>query len=130
MLSSDEGPILFRNTMQIATGHLEDFRLDVRKAVEFVAEHGPQLMVDVFIDEERMLAYSYQLYRDSESILMHWQMSDPYIREVMAHCTVRQFDVYGEPDEAVLEGVRSMGDDGVPVTINPRFVGFARFLHA
>ncbi|WP_235883617.1 hypothetical protein [Saccharopolyspora elongata] len=113
--------------MQIADGHLEGFRLAVRQAVEFVEEHGPQLMVDVFIDEEHMVAYSYQLYRDSDAILTHWQMSDPYIRGVMEHCTVRQFDVYGQPDEAVLEGVRSMANEGIPLTINPRFVGFARF---
>lgn len=128
MQSALEDLILFRNTMQIANGHLDDFKHAVRKAVEFVEEHGPQLMVDVFIDEERMLAYSYQLYRDSESVLAHWQMSDPYIRGVMEHCTVQRFDVYGQPDEAVLAGIRSMDSEAIPLTINPRFVGFARFV--
>lgn len=67
MSPTHDGPILFRNTVRIADGHLEDFKQAVRRAVAFVDEHGPQLIVDVFIDEQRMLAYSFQLYRDWDS---------------------------------------------------------------
>lgn len=126
MRSTSNGPILFRNTMQVTSGHLEKFEQAVHQAVEFVEQYGPQLMVEVFIDEEHMLAYSFQLYRDSESILVHWKMSDPYIRDVMEHCTVQRLDVYGEPGEAVAEGLGSFGED-VTVTVTPRFHGFTRF---
>lgn len=107
-------------------GHLEGFKEAVEKAVRFVEEHGPQLMVEVFIDEAQMLAYSYQLYSDSESVLKHWQLSDPYIQGVMQHCTVEAFDVYGEPDEAVMQGLRSGGNEQMPVTFTPWFTGFYR----
>ncbi|MEV4645648.1 hypothetical protein [Saccharopolyspora sp. NPDC049357] len=127
MLNSDEGPILFRNTMRITDGHLDEFKAAVRKAVEFVEERGPQLMVDVFIDEERMLAYSYQLYRDSDAIREHWRLSDPYIRGVMEHCEVERFDVHGNPDQAVRDGLRPMAESGTPLTITERTTGFARF---
>lgn len=127
MLKPDEGPILFRNTMRIFDGHLAEFTSEVRRAVEFVEEHGPQLMVDVFIDEERMLAYSYQLYRDSDAIREHWRLSDPYIRGVMEHCEVERFDVHGHPDDGIREGMRPMADGGTPFTITQRAVGFARF---
>ena len=80
--------ILFHNTMKITDGHLDQFRAAVRRAVEFVEEHGPQLMVQVFVDEQTMEAHSFQLYRDSASVLAHWAMSDPYIQDVMAHCHI------------------------------------------
>lgn len=127
MVKPDEGPILFRNTMRITDGRLDEFKDAVREAVEFVEEHGPQLMVDVFIDEERMLAYSYQLYRDSDAIREHWRLSDPYICGVMEHCEVESFEVHGHPDDAVRESLRPMADSGTPVTITERATGFARF---
>lgn len=117
--------ILFRNTMRITDGHLKEFRRAIREAVEFVEQHGPQLMVQTFIDERRMLAFSYQLYSDSESILRHWKLADPYIARVMAHCTVEDFQIHGEPSEAVMNGLRGMVEDG-RATVTPRLAGFVR----
>ncbi|MDI2028855.1 hypothetical protein QFW96_09545 [Saccharopolyspora sp. TS4A08] len=128
MLTSDEGPILFHNTMKIAAGHLDQFVEAVRRAVAFAEVHGPQLMVDVHVDEERMLAHSFQLYRDSDAIREHWRLSDPYIRGVMEHCEVERFEVYGAPDDAVREGLQPMAESGIPLTITGRTAGFARFL--
>jgi hypothetical protein len=81
--STRRAPLLLHNTMRITEGHLEGFRHAVEKAVAFVEEHGPQLAVQVFIDEERLVAHSFQLYPDSAAIVRHWSLSDPYIREVM-----------------------------------------------
>ena len=116
--------LLFCNTMRITQGHLEGFKDTVREAVEFAEQHGPQLMVQTFIDEQQMLAYSFQLYRDSESVLVHWQLSDPYISKVMEHCTVEKFDVYGQPSEEVMEGLNRSGES--MTTVTPRLMGFVR----
>ncbi|WP_199429736.1 hypothetical protein [Qaidamihabitans albus] len=126
MRTRQDEPILFHNTMTITEGHLDGFKHAIRKAVEFVSEHGPQLMVEVFIDEENMLAHSFQLYRDSEAVLAHWRMSDPYIRDVMEHCSVRQFDVYGQPNDEVRAGLRPPTGDTMPVSLTPPFTGFTR----
>ncbi|KOX23601.1 hypothetical protein [Nocardiopsis sp. NRRL B-16309] len=117
--------LLFHNTMRITDGHLEEFRAAVRRAVDFTREHGPQLMVEVFLDEERMLAHSFQLYAGSESVLLHWKLSDPYIQGVMEHCRVRAFEVYGEPSQAVLDGLGPARAD-FPVSVHPRMAGFTR----
>ncbi len=116
--------LLFGNTMRITEGHLAGFKGAVREAVEFAEQHGPQLMVQTFIDEQQMLAYSYQLYRDSESVLVHWRLSDPYISKVMEHCTVEKFDVYGQPSEEVMKGLNQLGES--LTTVKPRIVGFVR----
>ncbi|MBF6169065.1 hypothetical protein IU486_30625 [Streptomyces gardneri] len=117
--------ILFHNTMRITEGHLEQFEAAVQRAVAFVEEHGPQLMVQVFLDEERGVAHSFQLYRDSEAVLAHWKMSDPYIKDVMAHCEVQSFETYGEMSDEVLAGLRS-GPAG-EATVRPLLTGFTRF---
>ncbi|MET8468408.1 hypothetical protein ABZY90_05155 [Streptomyces sp. NPDC006422] len=127
MNTPDSGLLLFRNTMRVTEGHLEEFRGAIDRAVAFVERRGPQLMVEVFIDEERMLAHSFQVYRDSDAVREHWKLSDPYIQDVMAHCRVERFEVFGEPDEDVAAGIReALGDAADPV-FAPRLTGFVRF---
>ncbi|GHF35616.1 hypothetical protein [Streptomyces fumanus] len=123
----DSGILLFRNTMRITEGHLAPYREAVEKAVRFVEEHGPQVMVEVFIDERKLLAHSFQMYRDSASVRAHWKMSEPYIQEVMKHCRVERFEVFGEPDADVAAGVRKSLDDEVSPSFAARFTGFTRF---
>ncbi|MFI8194703.1 hypothetical protein ACIF8T_39405 [Streptomyces sp. NPDC085946] len=118
--------ILFRNTMRITDGHLDGFRRAIAQAVAFAQEHGPQLMVEVFIDEERMLAHSFQLYRDSDAIRAHWRLSDPYIREVMEHCTVQHFEIFGTPDDDIVAALKTPDGESFPFVVLPRIVGFNR----
>ncbi|GAA2454920.1 hypothetical protein [Streptomyces macrosporus] len=127
MTTQDNTILLFRNTMRITDGHLESFRGAIARAVEFARQHGPQLMVETFVDEERMLAHSFQLYRDSDAVRVHWRLADPYIREVMEHCRVERFEVYGEPDAEVVAGVRSALGEQCPLTFSSRIAGFVRF---
>ncbi|WP_256106669.1 hypothetical protein [Streptomyces sp. ODS05-4] len=119
--------LLFRNTMRITDGHLAAFRRAIDAAVTFAQQHGPQLMVETFVDEQRMLAHSFQLYQDSDAVRLHWRLADPYIQEVMQHCRVEHFEIFGTPDSDVAEGVRAaLGGDG-GVTFHPRIAGFVRF---
>jgi hypothetical protein len=130
MTTQDDTTLLFRNTMRITDGHLESFRSAVARAVDFAQQHGPQLMAETFVDEERMLAHSFQLYRDSDAVRLHWKLADPYIQEVMRHCRVERFEVFGEPDAEVTAGVRSALGDQCPLTFSPRIAGFVRFAAA
>ncbi|MEV5816103.1 hypothetical protein [Streptomyces mutabilis] len=127
MTAQDSTTLLFRNTMRIAEGHLEGFLDAITKAVAFAAQHGPQLMVETFVDEERMLAHSFQLYEDSDAVRLHWKLADPYIQEVMKHCQVERFEVFGAPDADVVAGVRSALGEQCALTFNPRIAGFVRF---
>jgi hypothetical protein len=81
-------------------------------------------MVNVFLDQQQGLAHSFQLYPDSDAVLAHWKLSDPYIQDVMAHCTVQSFETYGEMSDEVLDGLRS-GPAG-PAAVRPLLVGFSR----
>jgi hypothetical protein len=75
--------IVFITTFQIENGALEKFKEASRKSTDFLEANGPQLMAEVCIDENEMRAHGVQVHRDSESILTHWQLADPYMRDVM-----------------------------------------------
>ncbi|CAL9278862.1 hypothetical protein [Streptomyces sp. SudanB25_2051] len=122
----DDPVLLFRNTMRINDGQLEEFRAAIDRAVEFARRHGPQTMVQTFVDEERMLAHSFQLYRDSDAVRAHWKLADPYIQDVMAHCRVERFEVFGRPDADVVAGLREALGEQCPLTFPERVAGFTR----
>lgn len=86
-------------------------------------KNAPQLMVQVFIDEKLGLAYSFQLYRNSEDVLKHWNISDENIGQVMKYCEIKRFEVYGSPSKEVIDGILgSVGEDKVSFT--PELVGY------
>lgn len=116
--------LLFRNTMRITPGHFDEFCEAIRAAVRFAEQHAPQIMVDVFVDEERQTATSFQIYPDSDAVLEHWKLSDPYIADVMAHCTVERFEVFGAPSDEVRDGFGRMS--GIDAAMHPRLIGYLK----
>lgn len=123
MNANKHGAVLLRNTMAFNRQRANEFKQAIYNAVRFAEEHAPQLMVQVFVDDEKALCYSFQLYPDSEAILRHWEVSDPHISEVMKHCVVQSMEVYGSPNEAVRTGILgAVGDD--KVTFIPELVGY------
>ena len=116
--------LIFRNTMQITPGHLDEYRQAIVEAVQFAEQHAPQLMVDVFIDEEQLTATSFQIYPDSAAVLRHWELSDPYITNVMKHCKVVAFEAFGSPSDDVRAGLGRTPD--MPVKVLPRLTGYLK----
>ena len=119
-------PIIFVTTFQIENGALEKFKEAVRKQMDFLETNGPQLAVELCIEENELRAHGVQVHRDSESILTHWQLADPYMRDVMQYITTTRVDIYGQPNEAVIEGMRRLSSQGAIISVTPRFVGFSR----
>ena len=120
-------PIVFITTMEIHEGKLQEFQESMKKATAFLEANGPQLMAEVYIDIERMMAHVIQIHRDSESILSHWQMADPYQQEVMQHITTTRVEIYGQPNDAVMEGMQRLSGKGATIAVSPHFFGFNRF---
>ena len=120
-------PIVFISTMEIHEGKLQEFQEGVKKSMAFLEANGPQLMAEVYIDIERMMAHGIQIHRDSESILSHWQMADTYMQEVMQHITTTRVEIYGQPNDAVMEGMQRLSGKGATIAVSSHFFGFNRF---
>ena len=120
------GPIVFITTFQIKNSALEKFKEAVRKSMDFLETNGPQLMAEVCIDDNELRFRSIQIHRDSESILTHWQLADPYMRDVMQYITTTRVEFYGQPNEAVMEGMQRLSSQGAVISVTPRLAGFSR----
>lgn len=119
-------PIIFITTFQIHDGNLEKFKEATRKSTEFIKANGPQLLAEVCIDKEEMRAHGIQIHKDLESILTHWEITDPHMRDVMQYITTTRVDIYGEPNEKVLEGMRRLSSEEAVIQVTPSHVGFIR----
>lgn len=119
-------PIIFHSTFRIRDGRLDAFKDAVARAVAFVEENGPQLLVQTTVDDEAMKAHSIQVYPDSAAIRMHWSMSDPYIRAVNETVTPERLDILGEPDDDVLGELQPFASHGVVPTVTQHLAGFSR----
>ena len=120
-------PIVFITTMEIHEGKLQEFKESMKKSMAFLEANGPQLMAEAYVDQENMLGHGFQIHRDSESILSHWQMADTYMRDVMQYTTTTRVDIYGQPNDAVMEGIRRLSGMGATVAVKSHLAGFNRF---
>lgn len=119
-------PIVFVTTMQIHEGELEQFKEASSKAMAYAEQNAPHLAQGVYVDEGEMRAHGLQVHRDSGSILSWWKMGDPHIKDVMQHITTTRVDVYGQPNDGVMEGMRRLSGEGTTLTVTPRLTGFFR----
>ena len=118
--------ILLHNTMRGHDGQWNELCQALRDAVDFTQHHTPQLAVEIFIEEERHIAHSFQWFPDSEAVRAHWNISASAIDRVMDHGSVERLDVYGNPDQQVLDTLETFSQH-LPVTVSPRLAGFLRW---
>lgn len=118
--------ILFITTSRIQDGALEKVKEAARKSVAFIEANGPQLLAEVYIDERELRFHSIQVHRDSASIVTHWQLADPFMRDVMQYITTSRVDIYGQPSEVVMAGMQRLSSQGALLSVTPRFAGFSR----
>jgi hypothetical protein len=54
-------------------------------------------------------------------------MSDTYQQDVMQHITTTHVDIFGKPNDDVMEGMKRLAGTGATITVSPHFAGFNRF---
>lgn len=119
--------IMLITSFDIHPGRLAAFKDAIAKAVAFARDHGPQLLVEVYIDDVAMRAHSFQIQPDPAAILRHWQMAEPHIAAVMDCCSMTGIEIFGTPGRAVLDGMEPLARERVRIRITPGFTGFASF---
>jgi hypothetical protein len=77
-----------------------------------------------------MMVNDAQLHRDFDSILQHWQLAAPYMRDVMQYTTTKGVETYQEPSEAVMAGMNRLSNMGATVVVRSHLAGFSRLIEA
>ena len=117
--------ILLHNTMHGHEGQWDRLCQALRDAVDFTHHHTPQLAVEMFVEEKLQIVHSFQWFPNSEAVRAHWRISASAIDRVMDHGSVERLDVYGNPDQQVLNTLEKFSQH-MPITVYPRLAGFIR----
>jgi hypothetical protein len=122
-----DAPFIYVGNNRMKTGKLEAYQQDfMPKLVEVVESNEPRLLAfNVFANEEGTEIAGVQIHPDADSMLSHMQVMreqitmayDEYIEATTA------IQVYGPPNDAVLEMIKMMSTPGVSVSTKPRHLG-------
>lgn len=121
--------IVYVDRSDIREGRLEDLKAGIRRLVEFIETHEPQLIDYSFhLDEDAGRMTVVAVHPDSASLELHQQVGGPEFRKLGDLITLRQIEVFGAVSETARDLLRqkaaALGDAAVEV--HDRFAGFSR----
>ena len=124
------GPFIFIATNKLKPGKLEDERERVRDLSDFIAANEPRLLAfNEYADETGTEVGVVQVHPDAQSMQFHMNVvreraASAYAETVAATTAVQ---VFGTPDDAILQMLRQQAGAGVELAIKPdRLGGFTR----
>jgi hypothetical protein len=134
MTSVDQGSharaLVYIDRSEIREGKVDELRAGVRRLVDFVDEHEPQLIAYAFhIDEDSGQMTVVAVHPDSESLEFHIEVAGGEFRKLAHLITLREVRIYGRPSEralALLHQKAEMLGEGVTVLVHEPHAGFVR----
>jgi hypothetical protein len=124
------GPFIFIATNKLKPGKLEDERRRAIELSDFIAANEPRLLAfNEYADESGTEVDVVQVHPDAESMQFHIgvvreQAARAYAETLEATTAIQ---VFGRPDEAILQMLRQQAGTGVELRVKPdRLAGFTR----
>ena len=120
-------PFIYIGTNKLKAGKLGAYQQDfMPELVEVVESNEPRLLAfNVFANDDGTEIAGVQVHPDAESMLLHMHLMRDRItmayEEYLEATTAIQ--VYGPPNDAVLEMIKMMATPGVSVSVKPRHLG-------
>lgn len=119
-------PFIFIGTHRIKEGKVEDFKNDSREVVELVEAKEPRLIgFNLYLNEDGTETAVVQVHPDADSMLFHMQVAQEHIEGAYAETldVTTGLQIYGRPNDPVLEMMRQLAGSGVPLTVKPEHIG-------
>jgi hypothetical protein len=119
-------PFIFIATNRLKPGALDRDRARVPGLVEFIAATEPRLIAfNEYANEAGDEVTVVQVHPDAASMEAHMQIVAERARAAYAEtldATVR-IQVFGRPNDAILEALRQQAGSGVEITVNGEHLG-------
>ena len=123
-------PIVYIDFSEIREGKLEELKGAMSELVEFVEANEPQLLAyNVYLSEDGTRISVAHIHSNSASLENHMRVAGPQFPKFANFIRLRTIDIYGKPDDSLLEQLRQkaqMLGNGT-VTVHELHAGFSRF---
>jgi hypothetical protein len=122
-------PIVYMDRSEVAVGRLQELEQRITELAELVERTEPRLLAyAVFFDAARRLMTVIHVHSDSASLTSHFEIAGPAFERFTGLVELKAIEVYGHPDDHVLERIRSkaalLGKGSV--TVHDQHAGFLR----
>ena len=106
----------------IKPGGLDAFKELAKKFTSSVRDTEPGMKgYQWYFNEDETVGYTSEWHESSESLLTHLQNVGDALPELLEHCDITRFEVFGNPSAQALEAVSGLG-----AKVYPYFDGFTR----
>jgi hypothetical protein len=118
------------DTSEIREGKREELQRGIAELAAFVeANESDPISYQVFFGDDGHLMTVLQIHPDSASMERHMELAGPVFARFADLVVLRTIDIFGSPNEKVLEQLRRKAEllGTATVTVHGRQAGFARF---
>lgn len=120
--------IVYIDHSDIHEGRLEDLKEGIRRLVDFIETHEPQLTAYGFhLDEDAARMTVVAVHPDTASLELHLGIGNEEFRKLGEMITLRQIRVFGPVSDRAREMLERKAEMlGGSVSVSERFAGFTR----
>lgn len=120
--------IVYIDHSDIHEGRLEDLKEGIRRLVDFIETHEPQLTAYGFhLDEDAARMTVVAVHPDTASLELHLGIGNEEFRKLGEMITLRQIRVFGPVSDRAREMLEQKAEMlGGSVSVSERFAGFTR----
>lgn len=124
----DPTPVVYIDRSVILEGKADELRAGVRRLVDFVDRHEPQLIAYAFhVDEDAGEMTVIAVHPDAASLELHVEVAGGEFRKLAHLLTLREIHIYGRASDRALALVRQKAEmlgQGVTVRLHEADAGF------
>jgi hypothetical protein len=123
-------PFIFIGTHTLKPGKLEDFKAQSLALAEVVEAEEPRIIAfNIYASEDGTEVSVVQVHPDADSMMRHMQVVRQHITDAYMETLegTTSMQVFGPPNDDVLEMMSHLAPPGVPVSVKPTVLaGFTR----
>ena len=128
-LTGRSQPIVYVDTSEVREGRLEELKAAMDDLTEFVEANEPRLLAyNVYFSDDGARMTVLHINPDSASLEFHMNVAGPKFPPIGEYITMLGIDVYGRPDDALVEQLRQKSEllGSGAVRVHELHTGFAR----
>lgn len=124
-------PLIFLNTYRLKEGMEAEHKAALPEWIEFLESNHPRLLhFGHYVDEAGREAATVQVHPDAESMEFHMKLITDGDRVYDWQNTIEwdsmTITVFGEPSQALVEGMRMISGSGIPISFKEPAATFNR----
>lgn len=117
-------PIVFISRNRVKEGKLDEFKRSYRAGAEALKREKPGTVAFLaYVSDDGAEVSIVHVFRDADAMDRHMQGAAERAKEAYQFIESAGIDIYGMPNEGVLQMMEQIAGSGLPVSVRPQHLG-------